>query len=370
MGSRCSLTSAPIQTRAFSTLIVALFLGIGLGCQPPVSIPGDDGSNNDGSGNDGSSNGDSNNGDGNNGGGNNGGTVVAVDNWAAIILDDDGSLIGADSVDDRIVRINRATGAATLISGAGAGSGPELDRPLRLFLDADGSLLVTTQLRLVFRIDPTTGNRTLLLDDSDPNDFFPDSFSGIATTADGTIYVTGGGDGPLIARVDLQAAALVDVDFENITFSVPDIVPSGGNTALVIDAGRRAIVEVNLTSGDETIISNVDTQFGPADTEVGTGPDFGQPPRAIAVAEDGTIYEADEANSSFGLGVSVIFAIDPATGNRTVVSGPDNGDGPEIGRPVDLVVDADGHLVMIDANYEGLLVIDPETGDRSQLSTN
>jgi sugar lactone lactonase YvrE len=354
-----------LTRRTIGTSIVTLLIGIGVACQPPAGNPDDNG------------NGGSNNGGGGNGGtdnGNNGGTTVGIDQLAAIILNTDGSLIGADVVANSIVRIDRATGAATLISGNGAGSGPELESPNNVFRDADGSLLVTTLKRVIFRIDPSSGNRTLLLDAGDPNDLFPDSFNGIAATDDGSIYVTNSSSSSssnqFIAQVDAQAGELITINAEDVTSGVGDILPLGGNNVLVVDLFRRAVIEVALPSGDVTIVSNVDRQAGPADTEVGTGPDFGQPPRALAIADDGTIYEGDEANSSFGLGVSVVFAIDPATGNRTVVSGPDNGDGPDIGRPDDLIVDADGLLVMIDFNYTELLIIDPQTGDRSLLGSN
>lgn len=366
MGNQTSQRHFRITCRTLATFVAVFLLCMGAACQPPADNPGDNGGSNNGGGD----NGGGDDGGSDNGGSNNGGNPAAVQQLAAIAVDADGSLIGADVVGDQIVRIDGDTGAATLVSGNGAGTGPELDSPNRVFIDDDGSLLVTTLNRLVFRIDTATGNRALLLDSSDPNDPFPDSFSGIGATGDGTVYVTSSTSDQFIARVDSQGGTLQSINAEGVTNGVDDIVPLGGDTALIIDVFRRAIVEVALPSGDVTIISNVDTQAGPNDTEVGTGPDFGQPPRTLALADDGTIYEGDEANSSFGLGVSVIFAIDPDTGDRTVVSGPDTGDGPAIGRPIDLIVGADGALVLIDANHSDLLVIDPQTGDRSFLGAN
>ncbi|HNO77365.1 MAG TPA: hypothetical protein PKN33_04825 [Phycisphaerae bacterium] len=366
MGTQSSHRRFGTTCRSAAAFVAAFLLLMNVACQPPA----DNGGNNGGSDNGGGDNGGGDNGVGDNGGSNNGGNAAAIGQLSEIVLDADGSLIGADVVNDQIVRVNRTTGAATLISGNGAGSGPELDSPNKVFLDQDGSLLVTTIKRLIFRIDAGTGNRTLLLDASDPNDPFPDSFSGIAATDDGSVYVTNFVSDQFIARVDSQAGELVTVNADNVTNGVNDIVPLGGNNVLVVDTFRRAVIQVALPGGDVTIISNVDTQAGPADTEVGTGPDFGQSPRTLAIASDGTIYEGDEANSSFGLGVSVVFAIDPDTGDRTVASGPDVGEGPEIGRPVDLIVDAEGLLVMIDANHADLLVIDPQTGDRSFLGSN
>ena len=334
------------------------------GCQAPVDAPGNDGgSGGDGSGGNGSGGG------GNDGGGASGGDPVAIGQLAAITNGPAGNLIGVDITNDTVVNIDRTTGAATLISGNGAGSGPEIDAPNRVFRDTDGSLLVTTLARLIYRVDPDSGNRTLLLDASDENDPFPDSFTGIATAANGDIIVINVNAAPFIALVDEAAGALTDVAAANVTNGAEEIKPGNGNAVIIIDSFRRAVVQVDVTTGEETILSNVDTAAGPVDTEVGMGSDFGQP-RVLAVTDTGTIYVADEGNSSFGLGTPAIFEISSTTGNRTVIAAPDTGEGPAVGRPQSMVIDDEGLLVLIDATHTGLLIVDPKTAVRALLAIN
>lgn len=297
---------------------------------------------------------------------NSGGNPFRVGMVTAISKDTNGDLIGVDISEDTVFRIDQDSGSATLISGASVGDGPEIDAPNALYSAPDGSILVATFARRVYRVDPDTGDRTLILDDADPMDQFPDSFSAVFATTGGDVYVGAFSAEPYLARIDEGTGTLVEVESPNLIRGIESVAVESATSILVIDSIRRAVVRVDLMTGADTVVSNINTAAGPVDTEVGTGSDFGQP-REVVIAGDGTIYVADEANSSFGLGESVIFRVDPATGDRTVASGPDVGSGPEIGRPVRMVADDDGLLVLVDANHDDLLVIDPATGDRTFL---
>jgi len=245
-----------------------------------------------------------------------------------------------------------------LISGIGVGTGPDLDSPNAVFVEANGDLLVTTLQRLIFRVDADNGNRTLLIDDRDENDPFPDAFSGVLAVGE-VVYVSTLTAQPFIAQINATNASLSALTTTDIR-NVEDFALFGTTSALVADTFGRAIIQLALPSGAESVISEDD---------IGSGPEFGQL-RVLAIAPDNTIYVGDEANTSFGLGVSVVFLVDAATGNRSVVSGPDNGSGPAIGRPLSMTVDNDGKLVMIDATHDGLLIIDPETGNRTLQAFN
>jgi uncharacterized protein YjbI with pentapeptide repeats len=60
--------------------------------------------------------------------------------------------------------------------------------------------------------------------------------------------------------------------------------------------------------------------------------------------------------------------VDPATGNRSIVSDLNNGTGPALSAPGGIVVDADGSLLVVDLVLRAVLRIDPATGDRSLVS--
>jgi hypothetical protein len=66
-----------------------------------------------------------------------------------------------------VVEVNPGTGARTLISGNGRGSGPALQIPASIRVEASGDILVTdvdaaTGTPQLLRIDPATGNRMVL----------------------------------------------------------------------------------------------------------------------------------------------------------------------------------------------------------------
>jgi hypothetical protein len=80
-----------------------------------------------------------------------------------IVVTDDSFTAGRPDV----VEVNPSTGARTLISGNGRGSGPALVMPATVAVEASGYILVTdvaagTGNQRVLQIDPATGNRIVL----------------------------------------------------------------------------------------------------------------------------------------------------------------------------------------------------------------
>jgi len=72
---------------------------------------------------------------------------------------------------------------------------------------------------------------------------------------------------------------------------------------VVVDLGLEAVVHVDQTTGDRTILSDAST---------GSGPMF-VTPRGIAVATDGDIVVVDS-------GLDAVVHVDQTTGDRTIIS--------------------------------------------------
>jgi len=89
----------------------------------------------------------------------------------------------------------------------------------------------------------------------------------------------------------------------------------------------------------------------------GSGPAF-DTPFGIDVAANGDIIVAD----SFG-----IVRVDPVTGDRTTISGSGTGTGPDFVRPGELEIEPSGNIVVVDA-LRSLLRVDPASGDRTVIS--
>jgi hypothetical protein len=169
-----------------------------------------------------------------------------------------------------VMKIDRVTGARTLISGDGTGSGPELAEPYTVAVEASGDILVAdvdiTGNPELLRISPDTGNRAI---------------------------VTGGGVGsgptPIIGvMVALVRGVIYLMDF-------------GGT-----------IVSVDPVTGDRTLVSG---------TFRGTGPALVSPVSMTSDAPGSVVVaDRDHAPDGTGLGRGALVRVDLATGDRTVLS--------------------------------------------------
>ena len=261
-----------------------------------------------------------------------------------------GSLVVVDAILDAVVRVDPTTGDRTIISRGidpndvydMVGSGPAFAAPSGIAVEADGSLVVVdSNLRAVVRVDLTTdnmGNRTII-SGIDPNGVYDMVGSGPAFVAPFGIAVEA--DGSLV----------------------------------VVDFGLDAVVRVDLTTdnmGNRTIISGIDPN-GVYDM-VGSGTAFGLP-SGIAVEADGSLVVVD------GI-LDAVVRVDLTTdnmGNRTIISrGIDPNDvydmvgmGPAFMDPRGIAVEPDGSLVVVDRVLDAVVRVDLTTdnmGNRTIIS--
>jgi hypothetical protein len=167
--------------------------------------------------------------------------------------------------------------------------------------------------RAVVRIDPVTGDRTIVSD-------------------------VGTGSGPMIvAHMGIVVEA--SGDFLVAGILVVSGVPLG------------VIVRVDSVTGDRAIVSGA----GVGEGEVLASPS------SMAVEASGDLVVTDFTRAA-------VLRVDLATGRRTIVSSPKAGQGP-VSTPAAIVVEATGDLLVTDFGLEGILRVDPVTGDRTLLSS-
>jgi hypothetical protein len=233
---------------------------------------------------------------------------------------EDANDVALDAAHDRVLLIDnddgaldavaRASGARTVFSGDGVGSGPTLDSPKSFVVDAarDRALVVDDDGAVV-AVALANGNRAILSDSSH-------------------------GSGPAI---------------EDPEGSVLD---STRGRLLVAADGNDAIVAVNLTNGNRSILS---------DETTGSGPEILDPIDIDLVLPDGPALVLDEE-----LGV---VTVDLATGNRTILSDTTHGAGPAFVEPRALVLDSTHHVAIVGDGHEPsrLVAVDLATGDRTIL---
>ncbi len=235
----------------------------------------------------------------------------------------------------------------------------------------------------IWRIDAQTGFRTPVSSNAAPVTPAAQNFDtpvGVAIEADGNLVVTDYGSTDKVLRVNpdtgertvLATNASPSTDGENFA-SLDGVAIAPGGTIYVADSnahdGGGGIFRVDPVSGERTMISNNDS---PA---TGTVPDF-ENPSALAFDRNGDLLVADRMaqNDVFG---SVIH-VDPVTGERTLVSAndaPDQGDDVDLVSPAGIAVAPDDSILVsrdpFQADYvNGIERVDPATGERSLVSSS
>ncbi|MGB0679705.1 MAG: hypothetical protein ACPGUV_08605, partial [Polyangiales bacterium] len=206
-----------------------------------------------------------------------------------------------------------------------AGSGAPVNAPLGMTMDtANGRILVVdTSFDAVTAWDLNTNERTTLSRAAGV-------VSGIPLAAVGT--------GP--------------------AFEEPEdiVMSSDGLLAYVADSSVDAIVQVDLVTGDRTII---------ASDAVGTGDTIASPVDLTLDAAASQLYVLDAGD---GAVAPAVVALDLAVaGARRVISSASVGDGPNWIAPSDILL-ADGILYVTDTKLRAVLAVDPITGSRVIVS--
>jgi hypothetical protein len=207
-----------------------------------------------------------------------------------------GDLAVVETSSPAVLRVHPVTGNRTLVSGClsfdfdlftcseEVGTGPALYSPETLAVEASGGIVVgDTVLRALLRVDPVSGNRTVV--------------SGCLDDLCSTTVGTGSSLGfPQALAVEAQG------------------------TLVVADAGvaethftTRALLRVEPRSGNRTVLSGCNNMTCSA--LVGTGPAFSQLfPDAIAITTNETLVVFDR-----GLVGGAVLQVDLMTGARRIL---------------------------------------------------
>jgi hypothetical protein len=224
-----------------------------------------------------------------------------------------------------VVEVDKTTGARTLISGNGRGSGPVLETPQSVAVEASGDILVANETFTgtdLLRIDPATGDRVVL-------------------------SAVGTGTGPTMtgSAVGLENGVIYLMDQNGTIMSVD---PVTGNRTLVAGPTR------------------------------GTGPGLAFP---VSMASDSpnsvVVLDMEQAPSGPGFGLGALIRVDLATGNRTVLSidGTPKGS-PVFDTPIDVRYNAcEKSFYVLQTGFGSpaepgrVMKVDAATGARSLFAT-
>lgn len=262
-----------------------------------------------------------------------------------------------------LLRVDLESGARTVVDLDSypmvIGVGPGAVAPSgELYLEAVNAV----QLSTVVRYDPRSGETVGIsgwVDDTgpDPRGTGPGLEPGVAALTMGpwgVLYVLREGAGPMAIdvatgdrRVVSQSAAPAVGDGVELLEPV-DLVVEREGWLLVADR-FAALVRVAVDGGARRIAYAF--------------PDLIEGPHRIDRLPDGRVVHA------FGAGDGrQITVFDRGLGRASELSGPNRGAGPGLGGIVDLAVAPDGTVYLLDIALGAVIAVDPESGDRTVVS--
>ncbi|RIK75188.1 MAG: hypothetical protein DCC68_21605 [Planctomycetota bacterium] len=212
----------------------------------------------------------------------------------------------------------------------------------------------------IVHVDPVTRNRVFLSGAGVGDGPALIGPRGIAPNADRGIYVLDAGAKAILV-VDPENGDRQIISGEGVGQGEPFNMPLGvwkrnDDSLLVVDRAAKAVFDVNPVTGKRTVISS---------PSVGSGPNLIEP-NGITTALDGTILVA-----SYGETIAedeyhgLVYAIDPTTGNRSILADATHGDGLGFIAPIGITRIPDGRILMTDNWAAKVFDIDPATGNRT-----
>jgi DNA-binding beta-propeller fold protein YncE len=262
-----------------------------------------------------------------------------------VCFDRAGNLYFSDTFNNRIRRVDAASGVIATVAGngekgfsgdGGTATGAALDEPYGIVIDSAGNLYIADRLnRRVRRVDAATG---------------------VITTLAGTGEAAYGGDGG-----PAEQAGLAE----------PNGLAFGpGETRLYItDVADNRVRVVDLASGAMGTFAGTGAAEHSGDgQESSAAGTFGA--RAVKVGADGTVYILERQGSS-------LRAVDPITGTISTIAGTTargySGDGgPALAAvfdaPKEMALDRDGSLLIVDTENHAIRCIDYRSGIVTNLA--
>jgi hypothetical protein len=186
-----------------------------------------------------------------------------------------GFLVVVDMMRDFVMRVDSTTGNRTIVSGSTASTGPVFVVPVSIAVDVGGALLVVDDaLNAIVRVDPTTGNRTIVSEAGTGTGPTFDKLLGIAIEASGALLVADHGLAAVV-RVDpstgnrtivsgcpqvLDSCPVSVIVGSGMPFMDPvSVAVESTDTLVVVDSTLAAVIRIDPTTGDRTVVSNITT---------------------------------------------------------------------------------------------------------------
>jgi DNA-binding beta-propeller fold protein YncE len=278
--------------------------------------------------------------------------------WGIVLDPANHTAFVTDIVADIVVAVNLDDGSRQLIAGSPTGRGTIATDPIAVDVDAAEAQLYIVDFteNSLYSLDLATGARRTISD---------------ATTGSGPVL-----ENPIDVAVDPTAGVVYVLDaLLDALLSVDRasgdrrIVASGfggpagcavdrDNGVAYVSTGFGDVIRVDLSSGQQTVVSS---------NLVGAGPRLGQIGDLALDAKHGRLIALDRYPNR-------VFSIDIATGDRRIASGPgtngsEAGGGPSLELPRAVEVDPSrGIAYVTDDLYNAVIAVDLASGFRQVVA--
>ncbi|MEE2730700.1 MAG: PQQ-binding-like beta-propeller repeat protein [Pseudomonadota bacterium] len=269
----------------------------------------------------------------------------------AIVIDRDiESLIVADLI----------SGDRSLLTNNAIGTGVRFNQPHTLADLGNYRALVTdSSSGRLFEVDLTNGNRELVLDN-------PGELNLQAMTLDKpnnrAFFINNTENDPKLVELNLSTKALRVISSAAIgsgpTLVAPEDIAFSpvSNRVFVIDSEARALLVIDITTGNRSIISD-DSNSGPA---------FDFPLAFVINRSETTAFVGDEG---------ALMAVNLATGDRTLVSGIDFTTGDQIGASglfdiTAMILDETNNRIFTGSEEAEFTIVDLTTGEQTEVPSD
>ena len=315
-----------------------------------------------------------------------------------VTLDDAGNLYIGDYWNNRVRKVDAATGTISTIAGTGergysGDGGPateaQLDEASGVAVDSYGNVYIAdTGNHRIRKVEAIAGTISTLAGTGEVGDGGPAISSqlvqsrSVAVDGTGHVYIADIWSHS-IRRVDAFTGTIStiagtgnrgysgdDGPANEAQLSEPEAVAVDGSGNLYIaDSANQRIRRVDATTGTiSTIAGTGEWDYG-GDGGPATEAHL-RHPRGLAVDGDGNVYIADTDNNR-------IRRVDAATGTISTIAGTGDwghsGDGgpatqAQLGQTVGVAVDGDGHVYIADTNHDHIRRVDATSGTISTIA--
>lgn len=264
------------------------------------------------------------------------------------------------AIGDKVFAVDIATGNRSILSSSTVGSGPSMEHLRGITVENSGNLLVagTGDKGGLYRVNRSTGARTLI--SAGPDDSSPSTPRGVALENSNSAIMGLSYTG--VTRVNLQTGARTWISNNSgvgsgTPFTTPfDVALEPTGSILVADVSAQRLIRVDSTTGNRTLflqatdglpppwnielLSNGDAVVTTAGYDratyvfastgwiydlsgggIGGGPTL-QVARAVAIGSGDSVFIYDPSFSGVST-VGAILRIDPNTSDRTLISTAD-----------------------------------------------